>query len=81
MDALAPQDRSKCPGGNSRQIPEETVEAVKLVGLNLYNQGLFCGAPAIEWELEELGIEPLPSLRTINRILSRHELTHRRTGR
>jgi putative transposase len=31
--------------------------------------------------LEELGIEPLPSLRTINRILSRHELTHRRTGR
>ena len=33
------------------------------------------------WELEELGVEPLPSLRTINRILSRHELTHRRTGR
>lgn len=75
------QGRSKRPGGNSRQIPDETVEAVKLVRLNLYNQGLFCGAQAIEWELEELGIDPLPSLRTINRILSRHELTHRRTGR
>jgi hypothetical protein len=31
--------------------------------------------------LEELGLEPLPSLRSINRILSRNELTHRRTGR
>ena len=47
----------------------------------LYNQGLFCGAQAILWELEEQRIQPLPSLRTINRILSRHDLTHRRTGR
>ena len=49
--------------------------------LDLYNHGRFCGAQAIRWELEEQGISPLPSLRTINRILSRHELTHRRTGR
>jgi putative transposase len=31
--------------------------------------------------LEDLGLKPLPSLRTINRILSRNDLTHRRTGR
>jgi transposase InsO family protein len=49
--------------------------------MNLYNNGLFCGAQAIQWELRDLGIQPLPSLRSINRILSRHELTHRRTGR
>ena len=52
-----------------------------MVRLNLYNQDLFCGAQAIHWEMEDLGVEPLPSIRTINRILSRHELTHRRTGK
>lgn len=49
--------------------------------LSLYNKGLFCGAQAILWELEQQEVHPLPSLRTINRILSRHDLTHRRTGR
>ena len=49
--------------------------------LSLYNKGVFCGAQAILWELESQGVQPLPSVRTINRILSRHELTYRRTGR
>ena len=31
--------------------------------------------------MEELGAAPLPSIRTINRILSRNELTHRRAGK
>ena len=44
-------------------------------------QGCFCGAQAIRWELEDLGIEPLPSERTIARILAREGLTQRRTGR
>lgn len=52
-----------------------------MLRLDLHNKGLFCGAQAIRWELEDLGVGPLPSLRTINRILSRSELTHRRTGR
>jgi len=52
-----------------------------LTRLSLYNQDLFCGAQAIGWELEEQNVQPLPSLRTINRILSRNDLTHRRTGR
>ncbi len=54
---------------------------VKVTRLSLYNQDLFCGAQSILWELEEQNIKPLPSLRTINRILSRNSLTHRRTGR
>jgi transposase InsO family protein len=64
-----------------RRTPIEIEEIVKLVRLNLYNQDLFCGAQAIRWELEDLGVSPLPSLRTINRILKRNDLTHRRTGK
>ena len=74
------RSRSSCPHSSPRQLTGEVVKAVKLVRLSLYNEGLFCGAQAIEWELKELGLEPVPSLRSINRILSREELTHRRTG-
>lgn len=64
-----------------QRTPQEIEQSVTLVRLSLYNRGLFCGAQAIRWELDELLVRPLPSLRTINRILARHELTHRRTGR
>ncbi len=57
------------------------VEAVRLVRLHLYNRGLLCGAQNIRWELAELAVTPLPAIRTINRILAREGLTHRRTGR
>jgi transposase InsO family protein len=59
--------------------PTEVEEIIKMVRLNLYNRDLFCGAQAIQWEMEELGVKPLPSIRTINRILTRNDLTHRRT--
>lgn len=52
-----------------------------MVRLDLYNHGDFCGAQAIRWELERLGLSPLPSLATISRTLRRQELTNRRTGR
>jgi transposase InsO family protein len=54
---------------------------VKTIRLSLYNKDLFFGAQAIRWEMEDLGVHPLPSVRTINRILARNDLTHRRTGR
>jgi transposase InsO family protein len=66
---------------NISQTPKEIEEVVKFVRLKLYNRDLFCGAQAILWELEDLDVTPLPSLRTINRILSRNELTYRRTGK
>jgi putative transposase len=75
------EDRSRRPLSTPMHTPAEIEEIVKMVRLNLYNQDLFCGAQAIHWEMEELGVKPLPSIRTINRILSRNELTHRRTGK
>src|ERR1700736_5675693 len=75
------EDQSRTPHSNPRQLPGEVVEAVKLARLHLYNQGLFCGAQAISWELDCLQVSPLPSLRTISRIVQRAGLTHRRTGR
>jgi len=74
-------DRSRRPLSCPRKTDREIEEIIKATRLRLYNQDLFCGAQAILWDLEEEGVQPLPSLRTINRILSRHELTHRRTGR
>jgi len=73
--------RSRRPLSEVSRTPNEIEEIVKMVRLNLYNHDLFCGAQAISWELEDLGVKPLPSLRTISRILSRNELTHRRTGK
>ena len=75
------ESRSRRPKSVANYTPAEMVEIVKMVRLNLYNQDLFCGAQAIHWEMEELGVMPLPSIRTINRILNRHSLTHRRTGK
>lgn len=69
------------PANVANRTPAEIEEIVKFVRSNLYNQDLFCGAQAILWELEDLGVTPLPSLRTINRILQRNDLTHRRTGK
>ena len=75
------ESHSRRPFAISNYTSAEIEEIVKIVRLNLYNQDLFCGAQAIHWELEELGVKALPSIRTINRILSRNELTHRRTGK
>jgi len=75
------ENQSRRPLSLTSRTPKEIEEIVKMVRLNLYNRDLFCGAQAILWEMEELEVRPLPSPRTINRILSRNELTHRRTGR
>ncbi|MEK6704926.1 MAG: helix-turn-helix domain-containing protein [Bdellovibrionota bacterium] len=75
------EDRSRSPQSSPYRTAAEIEEIVKIVRLSLYNKGLFCGAQAILWELEDLCVMPLPSTRTVNRILSRNELTHRRTGK
>ena len=72
--------RTHRPGAFLRQTSSDTDEIVKMIRLNLYNRDLFCGAQAIRWEMEDQGFTVLPSIRTINRILSREGLTHRRTG-
>ena len=73
--------RSKAPKHFPLRTPREIEEIVKQTRLDLYNEGVFHGAQAIIWELEEQQVEPIPSLSTINRILKRNDLTHRRTGK
>ena len=74
-------DDSRRPHTQPGRTPAEIEEIVQLVRLELYNQAQFCGAQAIRWRLADLAVQPLPAVRTIGRILARHELTHRRTGR
>jgi len=75
------EDLCRRPIHNPSHTSTEIEEIVKMVRLNLYNNNMFCGAQAIYWEMQDLGVNPVPSLRTINRILNRNELTHRRTGK
>ena len=59
----------------------EIEEIIIMKRLELYNRGECCGAKAIKKKLEEeYQTDPSPSERTIGRILSKHCLTHRRTG-
>ena len=55
-------------------------EIVTMVRLNLYNRGLHCGPKKIREKMIEHDDEPLPSERTISRILVHRGLTNRRTG-
>jgi putative transposase len=75
------EDRSRRPLTNPFRTLAEIEKIVEMVRLNLYNKGLFCGNQAIQWEMIDMEVQPLPSLSTIGRILRRRELTHRRTGR
>jgi hypothetical protein len=60
---------------------KEIEKIVKMIRLELYNNGQFCGARAIKEKLEDYyEINPLPSESTIGRILAHHGLTNGRTG-
>ena len=66
---------------NSKSFRKSEIrEIVAATRLHLYNRGTPHGANAILQKMESMDIRPLPSINTINRILSRLELTHRRTG-
>src|SRR4030067_1481199 len=75
------EDRSRRPLSSPYRTPAEIEKIVEMVRLNLYNKGLFCGNQAIQWEMIDMEVQPIPSLSTIGRILRHRELTHRRTGR
>ncbi len=75
------EDHSRQPLSSPNRTPAEIEKIVEMVRLNLYNKGLFCGNQAIQWEMNDMEVQPIPSLTTIGRILRRRELTHRRTGR
>jgi len=58
----------------------EIEEIVAMIRLNRYNRGRTHGANAILQEMESMGVHPLPSPRSIARILTRRGFTHGRTG-
>jgi putative transposase len=74
-------DQSRRPRSSPFRTPAEIERIVEMVRLNLYNKGDFSGTQAIQWEMIDMEVQPVPSLSTIGRILRRRELTHRRTGR
>ena len=58
----------------------EIEEIIAMVRLSRYNRDRNHGANAILQEMQSMGVRPLPSIRTIARILSRLGFTHGRTG-
>ena len=58
----------------------EIKEIVAMDRLNRYNQGRTHGANAVLQEMESMDVRPLPSLRSIARILTRLGFTHGRIG-
>ena len=65
---------------NITRSKAEIEEIVTVIRLHLCNYGLPCGPKEIRKEVSESDVEPLPSERTISRILARQGLTHKRTG-
>jgi hypothetical protein len=59
---------------------KELEEVVVFERLCLYNRNKPCGAKSLQRHLRYLGLEQLPSISSINRILSKHCLTNNRTG-
>ena len=59
---------------------EKWIELVTHFRLSLYNRGVACGAKIILEKMSTECIKPLPSISTINKILSEQCLTHDRTG-
>lgn len=75
------QERSRRPRTHPQRTAPDLETLVTRVRRNLSARDLFCGSQAIQWELDTLHVWPLPSLSTISRILSRHQLQERRSGR
>ena len=69
------QSRSRAPQHLARRTAEAVVQLVCTIRKQLlttpYAQR---GAVAIQWQLQQLGVEPLPTIWTINRILKRQGL-------
>lgn len=80
-DAQWYEDKNRRPLTSPYRTPRDIETIICLTRRSLYNQATFCGAQAILWQMKEDGILPLPSESTIKRILRKHELTHKRTGR
>lgn len=73
--------RSRRPKRHGRAIGEQLEAAILASRARLEAAGLFCGAQAIRWDLEDAGMADVPCDRTIARVISRRDRCRRRTGR
>ena len=64
--------RSRRPRTTPTKTPQRTAQVVVALRQTLAQQGKGCGAAAIQQALAQQGIEPVPSQRTIYRILHRY---------
>ena len=72
--------QSRAPRGRPHQMSADVRGVIITLRQRLGEQHVFCGAAAIRWELMDLGVTPLPSLRTIARVLADDGLAVRRPG-
>ena len=68
------QERSKSPRSHPTHTPESVERAVVSLHLRLRHNGTSGGATAIMQALTQQGREPMPSRRTIYRIVHRYHL-------
>lgn len=73
------EEHGRQPRQQASQYGQEVQRLVADTRARLEAEGAFCGAQAIRWELERLGLCS-PSVPTIARMLRRQQLTTRRTG-
>ena len=66
------QERPKKPKSHPTQTPEHVERAVVSLHLTLRHNGTGGGATALMQALAQQGIEPVPSRRTMYRIVRRH---------
>jgi transposase len=66
-------ERSRRPETRAAKTPDHIEQAVVHLRQSLAQNGQSCGATAIRRVLKQQGREPVPSRRTIYRILQRHE--------
>jgi len=73
LEAMAEEENRYSPP----RPPVEVEQIVVMARLELWNRAEPCGAPALRKRLEEFyHLRPLPSVRTIGRILARNDLVH-----
>ena len=76
------EELSRRPAKSPTRTADDSEDRVLSLRAELVSSELFCGAQAIRWEMEARNLGPLPSVRTIDRILRRHGVEpQRRTGR
>ena len=65
-------ERSRRPSTTPTKTPQRIAQLVVALRRTLAQHGADCGAAAIQQALAQQGIEPVPSQRTIYRILHRY---------